>query len=370
MRVLMLAFSCEQPYPVLRAAAAAGYSVHVLGQQSAVRLKYSRYCSSYRDFNFDILSGSLDEALAVMARRIKEVSADLVLPADAVSTRLLVALAGRLPVPTPALPDAACFDMLNDKWQFHRFCMQHGLNTPQTWLFEDVNALKTALAAEGMPFPVIVKPLDCAGGFGIREIKNKADLKILDSVQYKPLLAQKLIEVEELVDISILAHKGRTRAYAIQRNLPDKYQFIRHDKLLAQASRVIEESGFQGLAHFDAVVEKMTGDLYLLECNPRPWMSLSAATVAGLNFIKMSIDPDSHDSAEPFCLVDEEVDGSTRKLLKKVIMGLVKGRNTNKLDHALLKYSFADPLGKKLSRKIISDEYQIGALAALRAKTA
>jgi len=351
MRILMLAFSCEQPYHTLRAAAAAGHKVHVLARGGGENLKYSHYCASYHHFNFDPVSCSHDDALAEITRCVHEVSADLIMPTDINSTRLLTALAGRLPVRTPALPDAASFDMLNDKWKFYRFCKEHGLSAPQTWLFEDVDTLKKAIIEKEVPLPIIVKPVDSSGGIGIYQIKDKADLDRVDKVQYKPLLVQKMI-VGEGIDISVLANKGRITAYAIQRNLPDRYLFIRQDALLTQASRAIEASGFNGLAHFDAILERETGDIYLIECNPRAWMSIFAALVAGLNFIELSIDDKSFDPAKPLCIIDKEVDdcGSTKMLLKKIIMKLIKERRLNKPDYNLLKYNLADPVGKKRSR--------------------
>ena len=380
MRAIMLAFWCKQQYHTLRAAAAAGYSVHVLGRDCAEGLKYSRFCSSYHTFGFDPLSQSLDDALAEITRWAKQLSADLILPSDSISTRLLAAIADRLPVPTCALPAPGVFDMLDNKWQFYQLCKNNGVRVPQTWLFEDVNALKAALIDGAMQFPLIIKPVDFGASFGIHRIEDKTDLKALEKVQYKPIIVQKMITGKE-VDISVIANKGRIGAYAIQRNLPtDKYQFIRHDPLLAQASRAVEASGLHGLAHFDAIEEASTGDVYLIECNPRPWMSIFASTVAGLNFIKLSINPESLDPATPFGLIDKEVDGgrSTKGLLKKVIIKLIKERHINKPDYNLLKYNLADPVGKKYCWRSRFDDlllppespgsiqHQVASLAALR----
>jgi len=370
MRAIMLAFSCQQPYHALRAAATGGYTVHVVGRDGARGLKYSRSCATYHHFDFDPVTQSLNVALAEISRVVKELSADIILPSDIISARLLVALKGRLPVPASVLPDPACFDMLNDKWQFYRFCKDHGVRVPQSWLFEDTDALKAAIAEGSVPFPFIIKPLDSSGGFGVHRIMGKSDLKIIDDIRYKLVLAQKLI-VGEDIDISVLANKGRIGAYAVQRNLPGKYLFIRNDKLLVQASRVVEASGFHGLAHFDAILEKETGDVYLIECNPRAWLSLFASTVAGLNFVKMSLNAEAPDPV--LCLVDKEVDnsGSTIKLFVKLITNL----STNKPDWNLLKYNLADPVGKKCSRLKRFDnmssagylEYQASALKSLRA---
>jgi predicted ATP-grasp superfamily ATP-dependent carboligase len=347
----------------------------VLGQNCARGLKYSRFCSSYHTFDFDPLSQPVDEALAEITRWARKLSADLILPSDIVSTRLLTALAGRLPVPTCALPDPACFDLLNDKWRFYEFCKAHGVRVPQTWLFDDMDKLKAAVDEGSVPFPFIIKPLGAMGGSGMCQIREKADLKLLDAITYKPFLAQQLITGGD-IGINIFANKGRIGAYAIQRNLPDKFAFIRYDQLLDEASRIAAASGFHGLANFDAMREETTGDIYLLECNPRVWMSIFASTVAGINFVKMSLNPDSVNFNNPQCIVDREVSRtSTMKMLGKLV---TKSGPHKSADYNLLKYNLADPVGRRCCwQKEFDDaalvpgspgsiDYQVTALAALR----
>ncbi len=379
MRAIMLAFACRQQYHVLRAAAAAGYSVHVAGKDCARGLKYSRYCSSYHQFDFDPLTQSLDDALGEINRLVKNLSADLILPSDIISTRLLAALAGRLPVPTCALPDTECFDTLNDKWRFYRFCTEHGVRVPQTWLFEDTGQLKEAVLAGTVPFPFIVKPHDFMGGLNILRIADQSGLKLLDGLKYKPLLVQKLIIGDE-VDISTLSNGGRIGAYAIQRNLPDKYIFVRNDQLLAEASRIVEASKFNGLAHFDAIMERASGNVYMIECNPRAWYSIFASTIAGLNFIKMSLDPGSLDLVNPQCIVDKEVPAD--KFSVKALVQLMTKFSFSKTYCGFLKYTLADFTGRVLAWRALPDdsrlmpgsagsvENQVEALAAISAMTA
>jgi biotin carboxylase len=375
-RALLLAFACRQQYHVLRAAAAAGYSVHVLGKDCARGLKYSRYCAGYQDFNFDAVFQSPGAALAEITRHAERVKADVILPSDIVSTRLLSALAGHLPTPTCALPDPACFDMLNDKWRFYQFCREHGVRVPQTWLFEDAERLRAAVREGSVSFPFIIKPHNAMGGQGIHRIQNSADLHLLESAKYKSLLVQKLIVGDE-IDISLLAHKGRIGVYAIQRNLPERYVFVRHEQLLAQAARAAEAGKFHGLAHFDAIEEKATGDIYLIECNPRAWYSIFAATVSGLNFIKLSLETEKLELDNPPCIADTYVptSRSTLALVKKII----KKRGIDQAELRLLAYDLADPQGKRYSMQPSFDDMllppsspgsvsgQIAALAAMGA---
>lgn len=344
MRSIMLAFACKQQYHALRAAAAAGHEVHVLGQDCARGLRLSRYCASYRNFDFDPLSQPIDAALTEITHWTRKLSADYILPSDIVSTRLLAALAERLPVPTCLLPDAACFDKLNDKWRFYRFCKEHDIKVPQTWLFNDMDKLKAAVHDGSVPFPFIVKPLGAMGGAGMYKIKEKADLVFLEAVKYKPFLVQKLI-IGDDIGINILAHKGRIGAYSIQRNQDDRYIFIHHARLLEEVSRLVAASEFNGLANFDTMVERATGEIYLLECNPRVWMSIFASSVAGINFLKMSLNPESINFDRPQFIANKEVSrASTVNLLMKMITEFKGHKSVN---YNLLKYNFADPVGKK-----------------------
>jgi len=355
MQAILLAFAYRQQYHALKAAAAAGYSVHVLGQGCAWGLRFSRDCASYHPFKYDPLSQPLDSALAEITDWAQRLKADVILPSDIVSTRLLSALAGRLPVKTCALPDPASFDMLNDKWRFYQFCHEQGIRVPETWLFQSKEELKAAVSSGAVPFPFIIKPHNSMGSSGVCRIKDASSLALLESVTYTPLLVQRMIVGEE-VDISILANKGRVGAYAIQRNLPQKYAFIRQDALLDQAKRMAEASQFHGIAHVDAMIETSTGDSYLIECNPRVWYSLFASTLAGINFVKLSLDPDSLQPDNPRCIVDKEVPVSWSKL--DLIKGFMRG-SLSEIELNVLKYNLTDPVGKRLSRIPMFDDMSL-----------
>ncbi|HEU0217099.1 MAG TPA: hypothetical protein VFQ90_10585 [Stellaceae bacterium] len=114
MNGLMLAFSYTLPYHVMRVAAAAGLRVHVLGAGPARGLGASRCCRGYRETRS---CGDPEILLAEIGELIDRQRIDVVLPSDDVSTRMLAALADRLPVRCVPLPDLATFDLLNGKWR-------------------------------------------------------------------------------------------------------------------------------------------------------------------------------------------------------------------------------------------------------------
>src|SRR5215831_14661578 len=124
----MLAFSYVLPYHVMRVAAAAGLRVHVLGAGPARGPGASRCCRSYRETRSggdpEILLAEIDEVIG--RRRI-----DVVFPSDDASTRMLTALADRLPARCVPLPDLVTFDLLNDKWRFTQYCLGNGIRAPE-----------------------------------------------------------------------------------------------------------------------------------------------------------------------------------------------------------------------------------------------
>src|SRR5580704_7281142 len=154
MKCLMLAFAFVLPYHVLRTATAAGHTVHVLGNGPSRGLKWSRSCASYRESGAIRPGKEADLILDEVRDVVERHGIDIILSSDDVSTRLLARLQGDLPAPTSLLPDVATFDLLNDKWNFTRFCLDRGIRVPQGWLFDSVGELRAALECGEVALPI------------------------------------------------------------------------------------------------------------------------------------------------------------------------------------------------------------------------
>jgi hypothetical protein len=169
MNGLMVAFAFTLPYHVMRVAHAAGVRVHVFGGDASRGLKMSRCCRAYHEMPF---AGDPEALLAEIGEVVRAHAIDIIFPSDDVSTRLLAALAGRLPAPCVPVPDLATFDLLNDKWNFTRFCEQNGIRAPQGRLFDNLLGLRRALDSVEIALPLTIKPtmqsallvLDLSGG--------------------------------------------------------------------------------------------------------------------------------------------------------------------------------------------------------------
>ncbi len=336
MKLLAIAFVYDLAYHTLRCVRSGGHEVHVLGSGTGRGLRISPRFASFRDLAYDPEHDGFDVAVAEITKRIAETGAELVMPTDIVSTRLLIAIRHRLPVGTALLPSAALFDAVNNKQHFAELCESYGLQTPETWVYANGRAVMAALEDGTLRLPLVVKPVVGMGGRGVDLVRSEADLGRIAAHESAPLLVQRLIEGRDR-DISILARGGKLLAYGVQMYRGNRYDFADSPALRQMIEHFVAASGFEGLAHFDAVEEAGTGEIYLIECNPRSWASVFALAAAGVNMVALSIVPPQADGPihPPAVVVP------TRKALVK---DLLRGR-WSRCARWMVGYYFGDPIG-------------------------
>jgi len=288
MKALMLAFGFALPYHVLRCASAAGAKVSVLGNGSAELLRYSRHCARFHRSRFDCKSEDYKVIAAEVADVVESSNVDIVFPTDDVSTRLLIILREALGIHTTPLPSLEQFDTLNDKWNFSCYCQDIGVRVPATSLYQMPQELIRDIETGRLALPLTIKPTDQSGSRGVQHILGSADLGVIQSIDYAPLLVQQHIK-GKTVGISVLCDHGRVVAHNIQYYDLEEYRVFRNDDLRENVDRLAEAVGLHGMAFFDAVIDAESGLAYLVECNPRFWYSVYLCMLAGLNFLDLSL---------------------------------------------------------------------------------
>ena len=259
-------------------------------------LHLSNMCSRHWIAEFD---GSDDDTITGIVNRCADDMPGLVLiPADCLATRLVNRVRARLHVRIARVPDEEMLDLFDNKWRFHQFCKRLGLNVPPTQVAASKEALDFSVAAHELGLPFIVKPLDQHGAAGLLLVSSENDYRenILgnDAYRYAPLVVQRYIRGID-VGLNLLAIRGKVQAIAVQRrdypqNEEAKIRFFSNDYLAKAAFLLCEESGYDGVMNVDARIEEDTGTVYLFEANPRYWVSLSASTWCGLNFVAENLD--------------------------------------------------------------------------------
>ncbi|MBF5043469.1 ATP-grasp domain-containing protein [Aggregicoccus sp. 17bor-14] len=262
-------------------------------------LRYSALCAGYAELDF---SGPDDAGFAHLLNGLAATLPGLVLvPADCGAARLLGRLRPQLHAPSIPAPDAAMLARLEDKWSFFQFCAARGLQVPATQRFPTKAALPFAETARALGLPFVVKPVNSCSAKGVQLVTSEEDYrrKILDEPRYQhaPLVAQRYVRGQD-VGVNLLARGGQVRALSIQRRLyqqrkgdGSEIQFFEHPALEAAALALAAHSRYDGVMNLDARIEEETGEVFLLECNPRFWRSLLASAWCGLNFVAECLRP-------------------------------------------------------------------------------
>jgi biotin carboxylase len=339
MNGLMIAFAFTLPYHVMRTAATAGLRVHVLGNGASRGLRMSRHCRSYRD---SLFGGDPEALLMEIREQTQRHAVEFVFPSDDVSTRLLAALHGRLPVRCAPLPVLTTFDLLNDKWNFTRFCRDNDIRAPQGSLFDGISELRQAIDSGDIRLPITIKPINRSGGVGVFHIREAGEAALLDTIDYRPVLAQRHIAGKS-VSITVLCDRGRIVAHVAQQRDAERFRVFANADLLDNATRLAATTGYTGTANFDAVIADDDGLGYLVECNPRFWYSIYLVMLAGLNFVDLARDPAGRSGDAPATL-DR---GDIRLSLRKIV---TEPWRATRLDWKLLAYDLSDPVTYLLRR--------------------
>lgn len=269
----------------------------VVSPASTRYLRLSNMCSRHWIAELD---DSGDDGIVVdIVNRCAQAMPGLVLiPADCTATRLVNRVRERVQVRIARAPDDGMLDLFDNKWRFHQFCVQLGLNVPPTLVAASKEVLDFSRAVRELGLPFIVKPLDQHGAAGLLLVSSESEYrdKVLcnDGYRFAPLVVQRYVRGID-VGLNLLAVRGKVQAIAVQRrdfpqNEEAKIRFIPNDYLAKAAFLLCEESGYDGVMNVDARIEEGTGTVYLFEANPRYWVSLSASTWCGLNFLAENLE--------------------------------------------------------------------------------
>lgn len=274
---------------VSQALGIAGWSVHLVVMENAYSLPlgYSRYVDSVRVLSSDLKHEEIVDQICQLG---DEVGADVFFPVGTPATWLFCDFEDRLKrfAAVALIPGREVVDLATHKNRFARFMEENAFPHPRT-----IDCVPGQRIPEGFHFPAVVKPAVGCGGEAIRKVDTSEALEA-SFAQFpsgRRMLLQTYIDGTDL-GCSVLAEEGRIVCWTIQESVsksmpfgpPKTVRFIEDDELLGWAGRIIRQLHYSGLANFDWIRDRKTNELYLLEMNPRTWLSLPASLIAGVNF--------------------------------------------------------------------------------------
>lgn len=296
MNVVVLCHLGRAGYNIQRALAALGVKTYLISDDRSGSMRFSRGCSVLHHVRGHIATADEDHIIKLINETHEQVGIASVIPADVDSSLYLTRIRDRLyPAVFPTAPSKT-LALLNNKWEFAKICMMHGVPIPKTLYFENNAAVDPIAIRDTLGFPVIVKP---ATGFGQRGINFLIDEAAVDNflalrTHDNGMVIQEFIQGRDW-SLSVFALDGVVKnwtawecpsqletAYGVSRFMATKFRH--HDDLIAMVEKVIAATGFNGVANFDARLSE-TGRMVLFECNPRFFNRMLAARICGLNFV-------------------------------------------------------------------------------------
>lgn len=193
--------------------------------------------------------------------------------------------------------NVASYAIARDKYLTYQLTEQTGVPHPCTILLASPVELYKFVAQ--CHYPLVLKPRMGSGSRGIYYIQNSAELDlILPAIQrgsdtnylvqeYIPP-GGRAIGVSVLVDsshqaVATFTHQ-RLREYPITGGPSVLCESIRHPEAVALTLKLLEVWPWYGLAMMEFKEDPRTGELKLMEINPRPWGSIQLPVAAGIDF--------------------------------------------------------------------------------------
>jgi predicted ATP-grasp superfamily ATP-dependent carboligase len=351
MEMLMIALVvAEMPvygFSVVSSLGAAGIRCDVVATHRRSLCRWSRYCRRFYPVSSDRLLRQDPKLAAEICELGRSRRVDIIVPADLESGLLLTThralFEERMLFPL-APPELLL--RLHNKSSFAKALTEAGVEQPRTMVLESAEHLPDL----DLQYPVVLKPLAASGGEGVWVAESReAVVAYLASERCElPRLVQEFIPGGD-VDLTVLADHGRILAWVVQRRLPGGLmEFFHDDAVLETGRRIVQHTGYHGIADFDLRLDKRDGRIKMIECNPRFPGSLRFKTWAGVNLPHLGVMLGKGQSApEPFVEPSgrcTDVAVSPRKLLSALAHGRLAPANLTEYTRRCWMMNLRDPL--------------------------
>lgn len=289
MRVLVTDGQLRSALVAVRSLARAGHRVAVAESTWCTTGFFSRH--PYRRAVYPSPAADPEAFAGWVAGFCRREGIDVVLPIDDATTG---ALAGRGLPCASLLPRAQAFGVFRDKRATVAAAEATGIPVPAT--------VDDPADADGIGYPLVVKPRWSSGGRGLRRVDRPQDLAAVvrqATAACGPVMLQRWVPPGRQYDVGLLYDRqGRQAAGFVQLELrhypieggPSTLQeSVHRPDLLALAARLVETVGWVGPVEVEFRCDEQTGTPWLMEVNPRLWASLGLAVRAGVDFPALAV---------------------------------------------------------------------------------
>jgi len=194
------------------------------------------------------------------------------------------------------LPDYEKILIAHNKDRWAQIARKLDIPVPASYSIEELQM--GAVSATDLRYPVLVKPKQGGGAWGIQQIESSEALRILlsccdcNGMPWSRFFVQERISGETHCVAMLLSH-GQIRAKVAYKQLRDypvtggqatMRVSMRSYKAEAYLQQLLENLNWHGVCQADFVVDKHTEVPYLIDLNPRLWGSLVQGIASGVDF--------------------------------------------------------------------------------------
>lgn len=369
-RVLILDGDSPFSLAVVRAfSGSADWRVEAICHSRSAPVRYSKTCRKAYIYSRDEMKDEQiqGEGLVALIRKIKP---DVLLPVDIggilFTARHRDVLNSFCKVaPTPSIE---AVEIAQDKSAFAAYACEHGIPHPVTVVVDPESAPVPYEKLLSLQYPILTKPVNAGYGSGIRRLTSFIEAR--EYIQSRLQYGTKFLAQEEIlgkdIDCSMLCKDGEILAATVQRpvfaNMREfaaaaAIEFVQDDVVIEVASQIARLLNWTGIAHIDMRYDEKSGQVYVLEINPRFWGSLAGSTRSGVNFPVLSCQVTTGESL-PSISARKIRYSSPQTLMKFILQTRPEGQEPLKFSETAFSDMIRDPLPAIAA--IVSSKFRFG----------
>lgn len=299
MRVLLLYGDGTQAIPTILSLRRQGYIVDSISGSKFGYGSNSRYlnkCYLYEDVE------DVDGFYLYLNGLLKSERYDAIIPMRDENTKVLCKYREQLLRYTQfVVPDDVTFERGFDKHKLMEICQQRGYPHPRTILIEGDSLDGVNLS--DLKYPALIKPNHTAGGRGMTLVQNAEELYdrfphiygLYGACHIQEYIPQGGSQVEvqlyinenrELVNSSVIY---KYRWYPENGGSSCCAKSVKNKKIVDTLYHLLLDIGWVGFADFDTIEDPRTGELLIMELNPRLPACIKAIFEAGLDWAEIIV---------------------------------------------------------------------------------
>lgn len=300
MRVLVTNGKNRIAYNIIKSLARLDVEIFCTDFVPRAMSNYSRYCTGY--FVSPSPFTQQKEYIECLKKKIQELKIDVLIP---VNEELFLIARHKMEFTNfvkLAIPDYDQILTAHNKEVWEPIARKLGIAVPRTVELKYIADMSKP--ANGLKYPVLIKPKQGGGGWGICRVETDTQLhnyltpEAMNNVPTDRFIVQEFVNGETIC-VAMIFDQGRLRGKVAYRQVRD-YPIIggqatcRLSIRNSEAERALETMltalEWHGICQADFVVDRDTGTPYLIDINPRFWGSLVQGIASGVDFPAMAFE--------------------------------------------------------------------------------